>query len=654
MLDAVTAHPMLKRKRRRRRVDPRIVSRALVAAVALALVAGLAWWATRPAPADARALLVRSLVAMQAGDWHAAADEARAAAHAQPSAGIAHALLARAELELDHGVAADAALGRAVAVGLPASRLHQLVAHARLLQGDTAGAIDEAGKAAAPYAAYATRIRARALAADQPAAARALLEALVAAATGDGEAWADLARLQFTQGDLGGATRSAAQASRLLPREPRVLTLTGELVRARYGLRASLPWFEAALTRDARYHPALIEYAATLGEAGRSADMLAALRRASAVEPGSPEPFYLQAVLAARAGKLDLAGALLERGGGVPGATLLAGAIDYAGGRYQQAVARWSELSAAQPMNLDVRRLLAAAMLRGGDASGALTVLRPLVVRADADTYSLLLAARAFEATGNRASAAIYLDRAAEGRGAPAAFAANESVGTLAFAAAANPADPTYAIGLIRGLLGGGDAAGATASAQALARGAAGAPAAQLALGDVLAATGRDPTAAYARAADLRFDEPTMLRLVDAQGRGRRPREAAATLALFMGQNPQDLAGARLLGHLQVEAGEWSAAVETLEGVRRRTANADVALLVDLALAYAGDGEAEVAVRYARAAYVLSPINADAADAYGLALAAAGQTGGARQLLDKAVALAPDNRAIAAHRRQLG
>ena len=47
-------------------------------------------------------------------------------------------------------------------------------------------------------------------------------------------------------------------------------------------------------------------------------------------------------------------------------------------------------------------------------------------------------------------------------------------------------------------------------------------------------------------------------------------------------------------------------------------------------------------------------MNAAAADAYGLALAAAGQTGGARQLLDKAVALAPDNRAIAAHRRQLG
>lgn len=654
MLDAATAYPMLKRKRRRRRVDPPWASRALLGIVAVALVAGSAWWATRPAPADARALLVRSLAAMEAGDWHTAADEARAAAQAQPAAGIAHALLARAELELDHGAPAEAALGRAVAAGLPASRLHQLVAYARLLQGDTQGAIDEAAEAPPRYAGYAARIRARALAAEQPVAARATLEALVAAAPADGEAWADLARLQFTQGDLGGATRSAAAAARLLPREPRLLTLTGELVRARYGLVASLPWFEAALKRDARYHPALIEYAATLGEAGRNADMLAALRRAMLAEPGSPAPFYLQAVLAARAGKLDLAAGLIERGGGLPGATLLSGALDYAAGRYQQAAAKWRELSAAQPMNLDVRRLLAAAMLRAGDAPGALAVLRPIAIRGDADGYSLLLAARAFEATGDRASAATYLDRAAGMRAAPAAFAPTETVATLALGAASAPSDPTYAIGLIRGLLAAGDAGGATARAQALASGAPGAPAAQLALGDVLAVTGRDAAPAYARAADLRFDEPTMLRLVDAQGRARRPREAAAALALFVAQNPQDLAAARLLGHLQVEGGAWSAAIETLEGVRRRVGNADVALLVDLSLGYAGDGESAVALRYARAAYALAPMNADAADAYGLALAAEGRTDDARQLLDKAVALAPDDRAIAAHRRQLG
>lgn len=46
-------------------------------------------------------------------------------------------------------------------------------------------------------------------------------------------------------------------------------------------------------------------------------------------------------------------------------------------------------------------------------------------------------------------------------------------------------------------------------------------------------------------------------------------------------------------------------------------------------------------------------MSAAAADAYDVAPAAAGCAGDARQLLDKAIALAPVDRAIAAHRRQL-
>jgi Flp pilus assembly protein TadD len=150
-----------------------------------------------------------------------------------------------------------------------------------------------------------------------------------------------------------------------------------------------------------------------------------------------------------------------------------------------------------------------------------------------------------------------------------------------------------------------------------------------------------------------------MLRLIDAQARAGRPRDAAATLALYLSQNPQSLAGQRLLGHLQLEAGEMDAAIETLEGVRRRVGNADVALLVDLALAYAGDGDdddggADVALRYARAAYALAPMNARAADAYAVALAATGQIDGARQLAAKARTLAPTDPVVAAHAREIG
>jgi tetratricopeptide (TPR) repeat protein len=145
-----------------------------------------------------------------------------------------------------------------------------------------------------------------------------------------------------------------------------------------------------------------------------------------------------------------------------------------------------------------------------------------------------------------------------------------------------------------------------------------------------------------------------MLRLVDAQARGGRAREAAATLALYLSQSPQSVAGLGMLGRLELAAGNWDAAIETLEGVRVRIGHGEAGLLADLALAYAGEGDGEVAVRYARAAYALQPMNAAVCDAYGVALAEAGRTVQARQLFDKALKLAPGDRAIQEHRRQIG
>ena len=71
--------------------------------------------------------------------------------------------------------------------------------------------------------------------------------------------------------------------------------------------------YEAALQRDPWHHDALIEYAATLGDAGRTRAMLDATRRALQARPASPQAYYLQAVLAARAGSYGLARSLLQR-----------------------------------------------------------------------------------------------------------------------------------------------------------------------------------------------------------------------------------------------------------------------------------------------------------------------------------------------------
>ncbi len=659
------AYPLLRPRRKRRMPKLAIGSRGrIVAILVLCLVVLVGGYALtqRKAPPDARRSLIDSLTTLRAGNYSAARTNAQAAIAAEPRLAIAHAVLARAYLELGDGLAAEAELTRARDAGLPAARLHQLQAQARLLQGDADGALDEAAKAPPRYANYATRIRARALAVQgETTAAQDALLALIAAAPNDAAAWTDLGRIRFGAGDVGGATQAAARAVALAPGEPAALTLQGEVVRSRYGLVAALPWFEQALARDAYYHPALIQYAATLGDAGRNAEMLAVTRGALEAKPGSPQALYLQAVLAARAGKADLARALLQRTGhaidGLPAALLLSGSLDYTHGKFEQAAATWRQLVAAQPMNVTARRLLGAALLRSGDPRAALETLRPIGLRPDADRYALDLIARGFAAVGDVGMATQFLDRANAGAGGAApSFATTDMLTALEANASRSSDDPTYAVGVIRGLIGSGDTEGAMARARTLVAATPGAPAAQLALGDALAAANRYPeaAAAYARAADLAFDEPTMLRLVDALGRTGRARDASAALALYLSQNPQSLAGQRMLGHLQVAAGEWAAGIETLEGIRRRIGNRDAAVLTDLSLGYAGDGDAEVALRYARAAYALAPMNPAATDAYGVALAAAGDTAGARQLLVKATKLAPGDAAIAGHLKQLG
>jgi tetratricopeptide (TPR) repeat protein len=436
--------------------------------------------------------------------------------------------------------------------------------------------------------------------------------------------------------------------------------LQAEIVRTRYGLTAALPWFAAALQRDAYYHPALIEYAATLGEVGRYADMLAATRRALAARPGSPQAFYLQAVMAARAGRADLARDMLQRAGpaiaNLPGAALVGGALDFGQGQTERAIGIERQLAADQPMNVVVRRTLGTALLRSGDVQGALDQLQPVAVRADADAYTLTLVARAFEAKGDRVAAAGFLDRAAAGaRGGAAAFASDEALGAMLADAKDAPGDPNYVLGVIRAQLTAGDVVGAVARARRLVAASPGAPAAQLALGDALSVGGRfaEAAAVYARAASLGFEEPTMLRLVDAWGRAGRPREAAAALSQYLQQNPQSLSARRVLGHWQAANGDADAAIETLEGVRRIAGNRDAMLLADLATAYATSDEGAVARRYARAAYALAPMNAAVCDAYAVALAADGELAGARQLAVKAVRLAPNDPVIAAHARRI-
>jgi tetratricopeptide (TPR) repeat protein len=616
----------------------RLAAVGILLAVALGIAVAVGRGAGEPPlpPGNARDLLA-------AGNYSGARDRALASLKAAPGDGAAQLVLAQAYLELGDGLAADAVLTRAQSAGVSPVRLHAFRGAARLLQGDPGSALSEATLAGADDRVYAGRVRARALAANGDVAAA---QQVLAGAT-DAGSLADLGRIHFDVGDIGGASEAAARAFAADPHNPAVLTLQGEVIRSRYGLVAALPWFEAALKRDGAYPPALIEYAATLGDAGRYRQAVAAARRALRARPGSPQALYLLAVVAARAGNMDLAKTLIERAddglGGLPAALLLGGEIDAAQGHDELAVAKWTQVLDQQPDNVAVRRLLAAALLRTGDARSALDTVTPIASRGDADSYALEIASRAAWAAGDRPAAATFHDRAISARrGAAGVIVPGSTVATLSIDAGNAPGDPGRVLALIRGLIANGDTGGGVARARGLASGMPGSAVAQLVLGDALALAGRPAEAVplYTRAADLSFDEPTMLRLVDTLGRLGRSADGARTLALYLAQNPQSVTALRIVGRWQAAASDPATAIATLERVRGMVGNRDAGVLADLAAAYGAAGKAQAARDYARAAYALAPMNVDVVSAYATALARLGDAEGARQLRVKAQALA--------------
>ncbi len=653
------------RRRRTKRRAPKLrrllVVAAGVAVFVAAIVGGVIFATGRAGPGDPAAALARAEALLGQDNASAARAAATDATRGAPGDPRAHLVLARSLLALGEGVAADAEVQRAVAAGYDPRSAAPLRAEALLLQGQPDKALAEAIKAAPEQQAFALRIegRAKAMLGDA-AGAGAAFDTALHLAPRDARVWTDLGRVRFAAGDLAGAAAASDRAVRLAPGDVSALVLRGEVVRNQFGLVAALPWFEQALKRDPGRHAVLIEYAATLGDAGRTVDALAATRRALAARAGSPQAYYLQAVMAARAGDYDLARGLVDRTEGalddLPGMMLLAGTLDLQAGDDEQAIDRLGNLVGTQLMNIEARKLLAFAYLRSGSARTAIDLLAPVVARADADSYALTLAGRAYERLGDRARAAHYLDRAAfPAIGNAAAFSADDSAAILAGEAAKRPGDPDATVPLIRALIDKGDRAGALARAQAIAAASPGAPGAQLVLGDVLMLAGRtgEAAAVYRRAADLRFDEPTVLRLVEALDRSGHREEAANALALFLSQNPQNVTALRLSAHWQLAAGDYDSAIDSLEAVRAQIGDGDAALDAELAAAYAGTGETETAVDFGEAAYGLAPANPAVADAYGWALFRGGDKGGALELLQKAVTLAPKHAGLRWHLAQI-
>ena len=610
---------------------------------------------------DPKEAYARGIAALEQGQPRTARIEFLNAIKGDPNNAQLRLAQARTYLALNDGVAAEAELQRARQLGVPAAETHHLMAHAYLLQGRNQSAVDEAAKAPSAHAAYAGRITGQAqVKLGNLAAASDAFDAAVKVAPKNPAVWVDIARFRRSIGNIAGAIQATDTALKLKPNDIEAVTLRGELTRSQYGLAAALPWFDRALEIDSDYLPAILEKAATLGDMGEMRAMLAETRRALALSPKHPMPFYLQAMLAARAGNFQLARSLYQCTNGAfddqPAGMLLASAIEFQIGNVEQAVSKLERLVAMQPENRKARRLLAAAHWKRGNVDATIAAIRPLAERPDADSYSLSLLGQALQKQGDDRGAAVFLARAAQPQRPVASLLAppmsDEQVAGLRQLAEAKPGEVQAQILLVGALLSRGEGEEALDRARRLQAQHPGAPDAHVLVGDALGIRGDFAGAAreYQKAANLSFTEPVALRLIEALRRSNQGPAAAKVLQLFLEQNPRNLPAMTLAANGFMEARKWPQAIRIYEGIRSRTGDKDAALLNNLAWAYMEQGDWDRAIPLAEKAWNLDKRNPATTDTFGWILFKSGRDKArGLVLLEQASRGAPTDLQIQAH-----
>jgi tetratricopeptide (TPR) repeat protein len=381
----------------------------------------------------------------------------------------------------------------------------------------------------------------------------------------DADLWVSIASMRFTGGQQALAVAAADHAVALDPRNPRALALRGMLIREQYGLAAALPWFEQALLLHPD-EPALLDaYASTLCDMGQYRAMLVVARKLTDVDPRDQRARLMEAVLAARAGRTDLARSILQRTGDafrdMPAAMLLSGVLEYRAGNYDLSVDLFERLVQLQPDNAMARHVLARALAAKGEWRTLVDLFDGDVAagRAPPDVVALVgqawtrLAAHdsPAQAAIDRNKGAALIARAA-GMASTAPGAARASQGTvpvLALRYADNPRLASNAVPYIRALIAAHQAPAAQPVADRLRDENAGNADAHMLAGDVRMIRGdaRGALVDYTNAASIRFTEPVLVRMDAALRATGRAADADSMTSRYLAQNPESATAMTLL-----------------------------------------------------------------------------------------------------------
>lgn len=624
----------------RRRLPPIVLIGLAIMVVLLIIgtVAAVGAWMVDP--------LARGREALAAGNYRAARVDLMNAVAAKPGDVGIRIDLARAYNALGRAVEAERQLDKAIDLGARAEAIIIERAQAQLNRGDPALALATLSDRpiAQPDQERALRIAATAhyrigdLAAAQDRFAQALR-----IGANDVDTWTAYARFRLAEQDVAEADRAADMARTLAPQSGAALAVKADVVRARAGPVAAIAWYEAALARDPDNVPVMLEYAASLGESGRYVRMLEPLSRAADLEPRNPRALFLQAAVAARGGEPALARTLLSRIAGgdadLPAVLQLQAAVALSLDTPVAAAGYAQRLVELQGDNRTARRLLALALAAQANPRGAIEAIDAITTAPDADSWSLMLLARSFGAVDWQVDSVQPIDRAARlERGHAAALRAPDAGG--------DSTDPSLAVPAIRAAISAGNHDRAIGLARALSKANPGVAQAWLLLGDASLASGDAQTAIrhFRRAAELRFDEGAMSRLVHALSRTGNSEAAGDVLAQYRMRWPENVMAMQLTGNFRAEAGDWAGAQAALAAAQARIGSNDALLLAQLARCELELGNVGAALTRAAHAYRLMPGNGTISGIYGIATArGGGSMTDAGDLLDKAVQLSPQD-----------
>lgn len=432
----------------------------------------------------------------------------------------------------------------------------------------------------------------------------------------DTELWVDIGRLRYRGGEQLQAVEASERAVEYEPDNPAALQFRAQLLRDAEGMHAALPWFERALAVNPDNIVLLGEYAATLGELGRASEMLAAVRRMATLEPGNRQVFYLQAVLAARSGRTDLARSLLLRSGmldqDIPAAMLLSGVIDLQNGNYASSAQTLDLLAVKAPNNRRVRILLARALSLGGSYKELLFRFESEARLRSASPYMMTLIGRAHEALGERDQAAYYLDRAAQPLDRKlVALQGNTGVDEARTGSETGGGDT---LSLVRGLIVGGQRKQAVVETRGLTNRFAGSADAFSLAGDALLADG-DPIAAlrdYRKAAQVRRPWLLTRRMVAALRMSGQSDQIMTLLETHLRGEPMNAAAAVMLARQAIDGGDWPRAAALIDHAIANGGKHDPELLGLRAQIAMRLNDSEGATLAARQAYDLQRMNGQA------------------------------------------